>query len=71
MVLPFLDVLVTRTPDGNIETFVYHKKTFSGLYIKYDSYVPISFKRNLVHGLLNRAFKITVLFFLAKGPVEF
>ena len=40
--LPFLDVLVTRNSDGNIETSVYRKKSFSGLYIKYDSYVPMS-----------------------------
>ena len=67
--LPFLDVLVTRTPDGNIETSVYRKKTFSGLYIKYDSYVPISFKHNLVHGLLNRAFKISSSFEIFKQEV--
>ena len=37
---------------------MYRKKTFSGLYKKEDSFVPTSFKHNLIYGLLNRAFKI-------------
>ena len=38
-------------------------------YIKYDSYVPVSFKHNLVHGLLNRAFKISSSFEIFKQEV--
>jgi hypothetical protein len=56
--LPFLDVLVAKTSDGKISTSVYRKKTFSGLYMKHDSFVPASFKRSLIYGLLNRAFRI-------------
>ena len=57
--LPFLDVLITRNDEGNISTSMYRKKTFSGLYMKEDSFVPTSFKHNLIYGLLNRAFKIS------------
>ena len=56
--LSFLDVLISRTDDGKIETSVYRKKIFSGLYMKNDSFVPLSFKNSLVYGLLNRTFKI-------------
>ena len=31
----------------------------SRLYMKEDSFVPTSFKHNLIYGLLNRAFKIS------------
>ena len=46
--LPFLDVLV------------YHKPTFSGLYlpVRWDSFVPKQYKRGLVHCLIHRAWKI-------------
>ena len=56
--LAFLDVLVERCPDGRIQTSVYRKKTFSGLYLKWTSFVPKSYKRGLVFSLLNRAWNI-------------
>ena len=37
--LSFLDVLFTRTTDGSIVTSIYRKPTFSGLYMKWDSFV--------------------------------
>ena len=55
--LPFLDVKVTRTCTG-IETSLYRKTSFSGLYQKWNSCVPKSFKRSLVHGLFYRAWTI-------------
>ena len=55
--LSFLDVLVTRV-DGTLCTSVYRKRTFSGLFMKYDSFVPIQCKRSLVYGLINRSWKI-------------
>ena len=42
--LSFLDVLISRTDIGKIETSIYRKRTFSGLYMKNDSFVPLSFK---------------------------
>ena len=38
--ISFLDVLVSRNEEGTIETSLYSKKTFSGLYMKFDSFVP-------------------------------
>ena len=68
--LSFLDVLISRTDDGKIETSVYRKKTFSGLYMKNDSFVPLSFKNSLVYSLLNRTFKICSSNEIFKKEVE-
>ena len=42
-----------------IYQFLCTEKTFSGLYMNEDSFVPTSFKHNLIYGLLNRAFTIS------------
>ena len=56
--LSFLDVLLTRTTDGSIVTSIYRKPTFSGLYMKWDSFVPKSYKKGLVNCLVFRAWKL-------------
>ena len=61
--LPFLDVLITKTSNG-IETTVYKKPTFSGLYTKWDRYTPTKYKRNLINNLLHRAHQICSSFTL-------
>ena len=53
--LPFLDVLVSRSADGVVSTSLYQKDTFSGLMMQYDSFVPVSYKKSLVNGLIHRA----------------
>ena len=55
--LPFLDVKIDRTANG-IETSVYRKPSFSGLYQKWSSCIPKSFKRSLVSGLFFRSWSI-------------
>ena len=56
--LPFLDVLVSRSADSVVSTSLYRKDTFSGLMMQYDSFVPVSYKKSLVNGLIHRAWKI-------------
>ena len=56
--LPFLDIKITRNQDGSLSTSMYRKPTFSGLYLKWTSFVPKQFKINLVNCLLNRAWRI-------------
>ena len=60
-ILPFLDVLITRDNDGLLNTSIYKKPTFSGLYTKWTSYVPKQVKVNPLITLLNRALHIFVL----------
>ncbi|XP_078382309.1 uncharacterized protein LOC144664995 [Oculina patagonica] len=42
--IPFLDILVKRCPDNTFMTSVYWKKTFTGLYTKWDSFTPRKYK---------------------------
>ena len=55
--LPFLDILITRD-DGGISTTIYRKKTHSGVYSHYKSFIPEKMKRSLVYTLVDRAWKI-------------
>ena len=54
----FLDILITKK-NGGFCTSVYRKPTFSGLYTKYDSFIPDLFKFGLVYSLLNRVYRIS------------
>ena len=69
--LSFLDVLIKRLTDGSISTSIYRKDTFSGLYMKYNSFVPPQFKCSLVYGLLNRCWRICSSYELFKQEYEF
>ena len=51
-------IYITHNDDGTLSTSKYRKPTFSGLYLKWNSYVPKQFKTGLVNCLLNRAWKI-------------
>ena len=54
--LPFLDVLINNKE--GLETSVYHKSTFTGLFMNFRSFVPQNYKFNLIKTLLDRIFKI-------------
>ena len=56
--IAFLDVLVHKT-DSLPQTSVHRKPTWTGLYLHFLSFVPISYKRNLVRNLFHRALKIS------------
>ena len=54
----FLDILLSRRPDGTIQRRQYRKPTWVGQYTHFDSFVPIKYKRNLVRCLTTRAKRI-------------
>ncbi|BHF60198.1 hypothetical protein SprV_0100316100 [Sparganum proliferum] len=56
--LPLLDVLLNRRSDGSSRRSVYRKKTWSGQYTNFASFVPLQEKRNLVGCLAQRDRKI-------------
>lgn len=60
--LSFLDVLVSRQADGSFETNVYRKPTFTGLTMKFSSFLPMQYKRNLTQILTFRSYKICSTF---------
>jgi hypothetical protein len=57
-VLPFLDVLLHRNADGTLSRSVFHKPSWSGLYLHFKSFAPISYKRSVVRTLFHRTRKI-------------
>ena len=55
--LPFLDVNVERTATG-FETSVYRKPTYTGQYLRWESFNPTKQKTNLISTLVHRALMI-------------
>ena len=53
--LPFLDILLIRT-GTKIETTVYRKSTNNDIYLNWDSFVPVTWKRGTLKTLFNRAY---------------
>ena len=58
--LPFLDVKIFREND-KFATNVYKKKTFSGVYINFKSFIPETFKIGLIKSLLFQCFSLCFL----------
>ena len=56
--IPFLDILLKRNLDSSFSTSIYRKKTFTGLYTKWDSFTPRKYKINLVRTLAYRCIRI-------------
>ncbi|BHF73981.1 hypothetical protein SprV_0401706500 [Sparganum proliferum] len=56
--IAFLDVLLHRQEDGSIQRRVFRKKTWTGQYVNFHSFVPLNIKRNLVQGLAARVRRI-------------
>ena len=55
--LSFLDIKITRS-GGQLTTSIHRKKTFSGVYVNYNSFLPRDYKRGLISTLLHRAYTI-------------
>ena len=53
----FLDIKVSRVKNS-FSTNIYRKVTFSGVFTNFESFIPISYKSNLIFTLLFRAFKL-------------
>ena len=51
--LPFLDINITRR-NGQFETSVYRKPTFTGLFTNFHSFIPLQYKRGLITSLCHR-----------------
>ena len=68
--IPFLDILVKRCPNNAFVTSVYRKKTFTGLYTKWDSFTPHKYKINFIRTLTYRCFRSCSTASLLQSAVE-
>ena len=53
--LPFLNILISN--NENLQTSVFHKKTYTGLLVNYFSFVLDSYKYGLIKTLLDRMYR--------------
>ena len=57
--LPFMDIRITRQPQGELTKEVYQKPTHSNRYIPFSSHHPISVKSGVVACLANCAIRVS------------
>ena len=55
--ISFLHLSITRM-NSKLVMPLYRKKTFSGVYMNYNSFLPLKYKKSLIDTLLFRAFNI-------------
>ncbi|XP_069983548.1 uncharacterized protein [Penaeus vannamei] len=68
--LPFLDIDISRDMNSFVSS-VYRKPTYTGLTTKFNSYIPIKYKGNLISTLIFRAFKISNDYFIFIKEIDF
>ena len=68
--ISFLDISVTRI-NNKLTTSLYRKKTFSGVYLNFNSFLPMDYKKGLIHTLLFRAYNICADYVTLHTEIEF
>ena len=68
--LPFLDVLVRRNKKM-FETSVYRKPTYTGLLLKWSSFVPKNYKISVISSMVHRAIHISSSFTIMHKEFDF
>ena len=68
--ISFLDISITRI-NNKLITSLYRKKTFSGVYMNYNSFLPVKYKKVLIHTLLFRAYNICVDYNTLHNEIEY
>jgi len=62
--LPFLDVMTHKGQDGSFSFSVFRKRSWTGVYTSFHSFVPVAYKRALVKNLYTRAIRLSSPVFL-------
>lgn len=65
--IAFLDIKIHRNRDGRLECDWYHKSTWSGRYLNFESYLPVSYKRNTVKILCRKILDLADVQFREKN----
>ena len=56
-ILPFSEILINNN-ESDLQTSVFHKKTYTGLLLNYFSFVPNCYKLGLIKTLVDRMYRI-------------
>ena len=56
--IPFLDVLISCIDNQNLTLQTYHKWTYTGPLLNFNSFTSFSYKTSLIKCLIDRSFKI-------------
>jgi hypothetical protein len=67
--LPFLDISIKRF-NGNFETSVYRKPTFTGLFTNFESFLPTAYKKGFIFSFLFRYFNICSSYQIFQAELE-
>ena len=67
--ISFLDISVTRI-NNKLTTSLYRKKTFCGLYLKFNSFLTMGYKKGLIHNLLFRGYNICADYVTLHNEIE-
>ena len=68
--ISFLDISVTRI-NNKLTTSLYHKETFSGVYLNLTSILPMDYKKALIHNRLFGAYNICADYVTLHNEIEF
>lgn len=69
-VLPFLDLLLKRKPDGTIDVSVYRKPTATNRFITSESNCPSSHKMAALHSIIYRSIRSIASFMAELGKIK-
>ena len=58
----FLDISISRNNNA-LETSIFRKPTFSGVYTNFNSFLPTEYKRGMLHTLLYKTYNISSNYF--------
>ena len=66
----FLDISITRG-NSKLVTLLYRKKTFSGVYMNYNSFLPTNYKKGLINTLLFQPYNICANYSILHNKIKY
>ena len=68
--ISFLDISITRSKN-KLVTSLYRKKTFSGVYRNYNSFLPTNYKKGLIDTLLFQSYNICADYSILHNKIKY
>ena len=68
--ISFLDISLTRS-NNKLVTSLYRKKSFSGVYMNYNNFLPTNYKKGLIDTLLFRSYNICADYSILPNEIEY